>query len=55
MNLGRLILLLFLVCLQASPASAAPVQEPLKLGFYLPAIRDANLADMKVSLGIWVT
>jgi hypothetical protein len=55
MNLGRLILLLFLVCLQASPTSATPVQEPLKLGFYLPAIRDANLADMKVSLGIWVT
>ncbi len=55
MNLGRLILLLFLVCLQASPALAAPPQEPLKLGFYLPAIRDANLADMKVSLGIWVT
>jgi len=27
----------------------------LKLGLYLPAIRDANLADLKVSLGIWVT
>ena len=55
MNLGRLILLLFLVCLQTSPALAATPQEPLKLGFYQPAIRDANLADMKVSLGIWVT
>lgn len=55
MNLGRLILLLFLAGLQASPALAATPQEPLKLGFYLPAIRDANLADMKVSLGVWVT
>ena len=55
MNPGRLLLMLFLVCLQASPTAAAPAQEPLKLGFYLPAIRDANLADLKVSLGIWVT
>ena len=55
MNLGRLILLLFLAGLQVSPAQAATQQEPLKLGFYLPAIRDANLADMKISLGIWVT
>ena len=51
----QLILLLFLACWQAPPAPAAPAQEPLKLGFYLPAIRDANLADLKVSLGIWVT
>jgi hypothetical protein len=28
--------------------------EPLRMGFYLPAIRDANLADVKVSLGIWI-
>ena len=55
MNLGRLILLLLLAGLQVSPALAATPQEPLKLGFYLPAIRDANLADLKVSLGIWVT
>jgi hypothetical protein len=55
MNFGRLILFLLLAGLQASPAYTAPPQEPLKLGFYLPAIRDANLADMKVSLGIWVT
>ncbi len=51
----QLLLLLLPTCLQASPTPAAPVQEPLKLGFYLPAIRDANLVDMKVSLGIWVT
>jgi len=55
MNLGRLILLLLLAGLQASQALAATPQEPLKLGFYLPAIRDANQADLKVSLGIWVT
>lgn len=51
MKPGRLLLLL--ACLQASPAPAAPVNEPFKVGFYLPAIRDSNQADLKVSLGIW--
>ena len=51
----HLILLLFLACWQASPAHATPAQEPLKLGFYLPAIRDVNQADLKISLGVWVT
>jgi ABC-type phosphate/phosphonate transport system substrate-binding protein len=37
----------------AGQAGAEPL-EPLLMGFYLPAIRDANQADVKVSLGIWV-
>lgn len=53
--LRRAYAMLLLACLQTFPAPAAPVQEPLKLGFYLPAIRDANQADLKISLGIWVT
>jgi hypothetical protein len=55
MTPGRLLLMLFLVCLQASASPAAPPQEPLKLGFYLPSIRDVNQADLKISLGVWVT
>lgn len=33
------------------PAPAQP--PPLNLGFYLPAIRDANQVDLKVSLQVW--
>ncbi|MBK6744138.1 MAG: hypothetical protein IPG66_14675 [Hydrogenophilales bacterium] len=32
---------------------AAQGPEPLNMGFYLPGIRDANLADVKVSLQLW--
>jgi ABC-type phosphate/phosphonate transport system substrate-binding protein len=38
------------------PAYADPTaleQPPLKMSFYLPAIRDANIVDLKVSLGVW--
>lgn len=37
-----------------SGQAGAEQPEPLRMGFYLPAIRDANLADVKVSLGVWV-
>jgi ABC-type phosphate/phosphonate transport system substrate-binding protein len=37
--------------IHAAPAVAET--PPLDMGFYLPAIRDANLADIKISLGIW--
>jgi ABC-type phosphate/phosphonate transport system substrate-binding protein len=45
------IVLASLVGLSASDATAEPV--PLNMGFYLPAIRDAKMADLKVSLGLW--
>jgi ABC-type phosphate/phosphonate transport system substrate-binding protein len=35
-------------------AADVPAQLPLlKLGFYLPTIREANMADIKVSLQVW--
>lgn len=45
-------------CLLAAilSARAADVSAPLpllKLGFYLPTIREANMADIKVSLQVW--
>lgn len=54
MNLRRLLVpWLWLAALVASPAGSAVEREPLRMGFYMPAIRDANLADLKVSLGLW--
>jgi len=44
---------LLLSLLTSWPASAAPEAVPLNMGFYLPAIRDANMTDLKVSLGVW--
>ena len=32
---------------------AAMEGEPLQIGFYLPGIREANLADVKISLQLW--
>jgi hypothetical protein len=34
------------------PVRAEPMA--LRLGFYLPGIRDANLVDLRVSLGVWM-
>lgn len=34
-------------------ALATQQEVPVNMGFYLPAIRDANMADLKVSLGVW--
>lgn len=48
----RLLLVLAIGMTGAMAADVPP--EPLKMGFYLPAIRDAKLADVKVSLGVWV-
>ncbi len=42
------------VCLHAGFVLAATESVPMKMGFYLPAIRDANQTDIKVSLGIWI-
>ena len=47
-RLARLCVLLFVM-----PASALPDAIPLNMGFYLPAIRDANTVDLKISLGVW--
>ncbi|MDR3395324.1 MAG: PhnD/SsuA/transferrin family substrate-binding protein [Parasulfuritortus sp.] len=48
-----LALTLWLAGFPAQAEPAAPEQPPLKMGFYLPAIRDANIVDLKVSLGVW--
>lgn len=45
---------LLLTLLAHWPVSAAPESVPLNMGFYLPAIREANMADLKISLGVWV-
>ena len=45
--------LLALSTLFGHGVSAADELPPVKMGFYLPAIRDANLADLKISLAIW--
>jgi ABC-type phosphate/phosphonate transport system substrate-binding protein len=47
----RLILLALLWTLPFSARADAP---PLNMGFYLPAIREASMADLKISLGVWV-
>lgn len=50
-RLGWVGLLATALCAQADDM---PAQLPLlKLGFYLPTIREANLADIKVSLQVW--
>lgn len=46
-------LLAVLVFLMTGVVGRAAETEPLKMGFYLPAIRDANMVDLKVSLGVW--
>lgn len=37
----------------AMPAWSAPEMPIIKFGFYLPTIRDVNMADIKVSLQVW--
>jgi hypothetical protein len=37
----------------ALPVRALAAGEPLNMGFYLPAIREANLADVRASLQFW--
>jgi hypothetical protein len=55
MSLARLgLLVVIAVCLHAGPGLAATESVPMKMGFYLPAIRDANQTDIKVSLGVWI-
>lgn len=49
-----LLALIALVAGLVSPAAAAtPEAVPLNMGFYLPAIRDANPTDLKISLTVW--
>lgn len=49
MNTAR-VCLLCLLALLGSPVRAA---DTLDMAFYLPGIRDANLADVKVTLKLW--
>ena len=49
--LWRSCLLTFVLCAQATGAPAQPTV--VKLGFYLPTVREANLADIKISLQVW--
>jgi ABC-type phosphate/phosphonate transport system substrate-binding protein len=51
--MSRSLLFGLLLTILAWPAGATPESVPLNMGFYLPAIRDANMADLKVSLGVW--
>ena len=52
--LGRLGWFCLLTAALGAQAADAPVPLPLlKLGFYLPTIREANMADIKVSLQVW--
>ena len=37
----------------AAAAGAATGSAVIRMGFYLPTIRDANLSDLKVSLQVW--
>lgn len=48
----RAALLVFCLAFVPWPARAAE-PEPFNMGFYLPGIRDANLADVKVSVQLW--
>lgn len=47
-----LVFMLFGPLLTANCVLASDLQ-PLEMGFYLPAIREANSADLKASLGVW--
>lgn len=47
--------LLSLFLLLSAALSALAAERPtLNMGFYLPAIREASMADLKISLGVWV-
>jgi hypothetical protein len=54
MSMRRLLsCLTFLATLMATSDLPAAELEPVKIGFYLPGIRDANQADLKISLNFW--
>ena len=44
---------LFICALLAQPMQAGAETPPLDMGYYLPGIRQANMADIKISLGAW--
>lgn len=51
----RWLRLIFRAMLLGHAAFAASAEQPLvNMGFYLPAIREASMADLKISLGVWV-
>jgi hypothetical protein len=55
MSLVRLgLLVVIAVCMHVGPGLATTESVPMKMGFYLPSIRDANQTDIKVSLGVWI-
>jgi ABC-type phosphate/phosphonate transport system substrate-binding protein len=51
--IAKLVLLLTVWGQSACMTAAAADMPLLRLGFYLPTIRDANLADVKVGLQVW--
>jgi ABC-type phosphate/phosphonate transport system substrate-binding protein len=46
-------LITFLACLVALCSPASRAADILNMGFYLPGIRDANLADVHITLQLW--
>ncbi len=51
-RLRNLFSMLFGCLLMANCAQASNLR-PLEMGFYLPAVREANPTDLKTSLGVW--
>jgi ABC-type amino acid transport substrate-binding protein len=50
---GSWLFLVLALALQGWAAWAADETPPLRIGFYLPGIRDVNQADLKISLNQW--
>lgn len=53
MRMRRIGLVLIAKLIAVVTTSAVAETAPLRIGFYLPAIREANQADLKVSLNLW--
>lgn len=53
MTLSWFAWLLALTCQFAAVAARAADLPVMKMGFYMPTIRDANLADVKLGLQVW--
>jgi len=53
-SLRRLRLFFCAILLVHATWVSSAEQPLLNMGFYLPAIREASMADLKISLGVWV-
>lgn len=53
MSRARSLFVMLIGCLLTASCVLASNMKPLEMGFYLPAVREANPADLKTSLGIW--